>query len=63
MPKYSRGDIVEFGYLMFNKVGVIQVVDTFPDSATTYYDILVESEPTLYKHISEEHIFGLFKSN
>ena len=60
-PKYKRDDTVDFEYYMSIKVGVIQVVGTFPNSVSVYYDILVESEPMLYKQISENDIIGILK--
>ena len=57
-PKYKVGDTVEFsGFpLTESKIGIIQVVDTFPDSTVIYYDIFDEKEPRLYKYINEKNV-------
>lgn len=61
--KYKVGNIVSFKDSFFGepKTGVIQVVDTFPNSTAVHYDILDEQEPRLYKHISERDIVGFVK--
>ena len=59
-PKYKSGDIVEFEYYYFRKVGVIQSVEMHPNREYPYYDILVNSESELYNGVSEEHIIGLY---
>ena len=55
-PKYKVGDIVTFDYMGSFIKGVIQVVDTFPNSTAIHYDILDEEEPRLYKHLLESQI-------
>ena len=59
-PKYKVGDIVTFDYFGSLIKGVVQVVDTFPDSTDIDYDILDEEEPRLYKHLSESQIISKF---
>ena len=63
IAKYKVGNIVSFKDFFFGelKTGVIQVVDTFPNSTAVHYDILDEQEPRLYKHISERYIVGFVK--
>ena len=60
---YKVGNIVSFKDFSFGetKTGVIQVVDTFPNSTIVYYDILDEQEPRLYKHISERDVVEFVK--
>ena len=59
-PKYKVGDKVIFKYVFdFNTVvGVIQAVDTFPNSTIVDYDVLNEQEPCLYKHVNEKDVVG-----
>ena len=59
-PKYKVGDIVTFDYLGSLIKGVVQVVDTFPNSIAIHYDILDEEEPRLYKHLLESQIISKF---
>ena len=59
-PKYKVGDIVTFDYLGSLIKGVVQVVDTFPNSTAIHYDILDEEEPRLYKHLLESQIISKF---
>ena len=59
-PKYKAFDKVEF-FLNENELheGVIYVVDkygTFFDKSDVSYDIFVEEENTLYKHINEKYV-------
>ena len=62
-PKYKVGDKVIFKYVFdFNTVvGVVQVVDTFPNSTIVDYDILNEQEPCLYKHVNEKDVIGKYE--
>ena len=62
VPKYKVGDKVVFKYVFdFNTVvGVVQMVDIFPNSTTIDYDILNEQDPLLYKHINEKDIIGKY---
>ena len=60
-PKYKESDKVEFT-IYENEVrkGVIYVVDkygTFFDKSDVSYDIFVEEENTLYKHINEKYVY------
>lgn len=60
-PKFKIGDTVAFKFDGGVKVGVIWVVDkygTFEDPSDVSYDIMVESENTLYKHFTESLILG-----
>lgn len=59
-PKYKVGDIVTFDYLGSLIKGVVQVVDTFPNSTAIHYDVLDEEEPRLYKHLLESQIISKF---
>ena len=63
IPKYKVGDIVEFNYLFFGepKMGVIQMVDIYPNSEFVKYDIFNNQEPCLYKHIDERKIIKKIK--
>lgn len=59
-PKYKENDKVEFT-IYENEVrkGVIYVVDkygTFFDKSDVSYDIYVEEENMLYKHINEKYV-------
>lgn len=59
-PKYKENDKVEFAiYENEARIGVIYVVDkygTFFDKSDVSYDIFVEEENTLYKHINEKYV-------
>lgn len=59
-PKYKENDKVEFAiYENEARIGVIYVVDkygTFPDKSDVSYDIYVEEENMLYKHINEKYV-------
>lgn len=59
-PKYKENDKVEFE-LIENEVhkGVVWIVDkygTFFDKSDVSYDIYVEEENMLYKHINEKYV-------
>lgn len=57
-PKYKLGDVVTFFWGGL-KNGTISVVDhngTFENDTDVSYDIFVEKENTLYKHIPESII-------
>lgn len=61
-PKYAYNDKVEF-FLpgVGSRVGTIKNVDAYgviEDDSEVYYDILVEYQNTLYKHIKETYIHG-----
>lgn len=56
-PKYDYGDKVSFvsnGRTINGVVYIIDAYGNFFNSKDTSYDILVESENTLYKHITEK---------
>lgn len=60
-PKYHENDLVEFQWLKDkpNKVGIVYIVDkwgTLSDNSDVSYDILLEEENMLYKHISERFV-------
>ena len=58
-PKYNYNDIVSFKIQDTVREGKIYIIDshgTFEDSTDVSYDILVESENCLYKHIREDLI-------
>jgi hypothetical protein len=59
-PKYKENDKVEFS---FNEgevhKGTVWIVDkygTFFDKSDVSYDIYVEEDNTLYKHINEKYV-------
>lgn len=59
-PKYKENDKVEFE-LIENEVhiGVVWIVDrygTYYDKSDVSYDIYVEEENMLYKHINEKYV-------
>ena len=58
-PKYKEGTTVKFIFRNQLKTGVIWVVDrygTFDYKEDVSYDIMVESENCLYKHIPEKYV-------
>ena len=59
-PKYKENCKVEFAiYENDTRIGVIYVVDkygTFFDKSDVSYDIFVEEENMLYKHINEKYV-------
>lgn len=58
-PKYKLFEKVCFEFDNDIKIGYIYVVDkygTYEDYTDISYDILVEEENILYKHIKEEYI-------
>lgn len=55
-PKFKHGDVVEFIIDGNKKQGVIAIIDRFGifmDDSEVYYDIFIEEENMLYKHIKE----------
>lgn len=59
MPKFKRNDMVVFKFRDDEKCGMIQIVDaygTFEQDDELSYDICVEEENCLYKHIRETDI-------
>lgn len=60
-PKYKGGDVVRFNCCGKELKGVVMIVDpwgTFEDDSNAYYDILVESENCLYKHLNEKCVLS-----
>lgn len=60
-PKYTEGDIVKFEFNDEIKEGTVYIIDkygTFFDDSDVSYDVLVEKENTLYKHLTESSIIG-----
>lgn len=58
-PKYKYGDIVCFKTAKGDKIGKVAIIDkygTFERNDDVSYDILVESENCLYKHIPEQYV-------
>lgn len=59
-PKYKAFDKVEFEFIENEvHIGVIWIVDkygTFFDKSDVSYDIYVEEENMLYKHINEKYV-------
>jgi hypothetical protein len=60
-PVYQRRNFVTFQAKTETKSGTIYIVDAYgtyerPDEVS--YDIYVEEERCLYKHISESYIIG-----
>ena len=59
MPKFKRNDMVVFKIGDDEKCGMIQIVDaygTFEQDDEPSYDICVEEENCIYKHIRETAI-------
>lgn len=59
-PKYDYDDNVRFiinGKEVCGKVAIIDAYGTFEQDEEVSYDILVESENTLYKHIRESGLY------
>jgi hypothetical protein len=58
-PKYKLDDLVSFEFDGEKKIGQVFVVDkfgTFDYTEDVSYDIMVESENMLYKHIPEKMV-------
>lgn len=62
-PKYKIGDKVRFDFShndeKIYKEGLVYIIDergTFFDRSDVSYDIMVEEENCLYKHINEKHV-------
>jgi predicted HicB family RNase H-like nuclease len=61
-PMYQKGNYVTFSINNEKKVGKIGIVDaygTFEQTEESSYDIFVDEENCLYKHIRESKIIGL----
>lgn len=60
LPRYKRGDVVFFKFFDKEVKGVVEIVDaygTLEDDTDASYDIYVEDEKTLYKHIRERSVY------
>lgn len=61
-PKFKENDRVLFKFTEEErKEGVIYIVDkfgTFEDKSDVSYDIYVEDENMLYKHINEKYVIS-----
>lgn len=62
-PKFKVGDVVKFiagARILEGEVEIVDAWGTFWDKTDVSYDILVEKDNMLYKHISEKEvvIFG-----
>ena len=59
-PKYSHSDTVEFTWgedcIKTGQIHVVDAYGTFEQSAEPSYDVLVEDDNCLYKHICESNI-------
>ena len=58
-PKYNYGEKVSFQTEKGFKIGTIAIIDkygTFEQREDVSYDILVETENCLYKHIPEQYV-------
>ena len=67
-PKHKQNDTVRFLHADSGEIvsvtGKVEVVDawgTFEQNEEPSYDIFVEEENCLYKHIPESHIIGVEK--
>lgn len=62
-PKFKYNDNVKFTYVDSEvKYGVIYIIDkygTFEDDSDVSYDIFVENDNCLYKHINEKYVTKL----
>lgn len=59
-PKFEYNQEVKFKCNNEEKVGKVYIVDeygTFEDDSDVSYDIMVESENCLYKHVREDGIY------
>ena len=55
-PKYKRDEIVQFYIDQECKIGRVYIIDkfgTFEQQEEVSYDIMVETENCLYKHVRE----------
>ena len=58
-PKYKRGQFVRFefdGEIMEGTIAIIDTYGTWADPSDVSYDILVETENCLYKHVEERMV-------
>lgn len=54
--KFSKGQKVKFIFNGVEKIGIVEIVDTFGAFAEVSYDIYIVSEPCLYKHVVESSV-------
>ena len=60
-PRFKRNDIVHFKFNDEIKTGYVYIVDaygTFFQTEQPSYDVMVETENCLYKHIPESNVTG-----
>lgn len=65
-PKYKQGDIVQFEFNGKVKNGTILIVDAngiYYDKKNVYYDLMVEEEECLHKHICEKDVIALIEES
>lgn len=62
-PKYKKGDIVKIRFekpdRVIERVGYVYIVDaygTFGQSEEPSYDVMVDMDKCLYKHIPESNV-------
>lgn len=58
-PKFKKGDTVKFNWKDGTKIGKVYIVDrygTFGQDKEISYDIMVEEDDCLYKHVPESEI-------
>jgi hypothetical protein len=60
-PKFKKGEKVMFLFNGEEKIGLIETVDTFFGHAGVEYDIWVDDEPCLYKHVGDLDILGVIE--
>ena len=61
-PKFKYNDDVKFIFNSETKYGKIYIIDkygTFEDDSDVSYDIFVEQNNCLYKHINEKYVSKL----
>lgn len=59
IPKFNYGEKVKFTIDDVEKIGIIYIIDrygTFEDDSDVSYDIMVEDDNCLYKHIREDKV-------
>ena len=64
-PKYTRGDKVKIVYYEEVKYGTIEIVDaygTFEQNEEPSYDVMIEAENAIWKHVRESWIVDLVKN-
>jgi hypothetical protein len=64
-PKYTYGDQVKISYYGKETVGTIVIVDaygTFEQNDEPSYDVMIEAENTVWKHVNESWIIGTIEN-